>query len=79
MVLPIELRRALGVGQGGRVVVQTDGDRIEITTAERSRARAKERMQRLFSGRESVVDELIAERREEARRENDEPEDRAGD
>ena len=71
MVLPVELRRALGVGQGGRVVVQTDGDRIEITTAERSRARAKERMQRLFSGRTGVVDELIAERRAEVLREGD--------
>ena len=71
MVLPVELRRALGVGQGGRVVVQTDGDRIEITTAERSRARAKERMRRLFSGRTGVVDELIAERRAEVLREGD--------
>lgn len=73
MVLPVELRRALGVGQGGRVVVQTNGDRIEITTAERSRARAKARMQRLFAGRNGVVDELIAERRAEARGAGDGP------
>lgn len=78
MILPVELRRALGVGQGGRVVVQSDGDRIEITTAERSRARARERMQRIFAGREGVVDELIAERREGARREGDGPADGAG-
>lgn len=78
MVLPVELRRALGVGQGGRIVVQTDGDRIEITTAERSRARAKARMQRLFAGRESVVDELISEHRKEAQREGDGPADGAG-
>ena len=71
MVLPVELRRALGVGRGGRVIVQTDGDRIEITTAERSRARAKVRMQRLFAGRDGVVDELIAERRAEVLREGD--------
>ncbi len=79
MVLPVELRRTLGVGQGGRVVVQTDGDRIEITTAERSRARAKARMRRLFAGRDSVVDELIAERREEARREDDDHAGRRAD
>lgn len=41
--------------------------------------RAKERMQRLFAGREGVVDELIAERGEEARREGDSPADKAGD
>ena len=69
MVLPVELRRALGVGQGGRVVLQADGDRIEITTPERSRARAKARLQRLYAGRTGVVEELIAERREEASRE----------
>lgn len=79
MVLPVELRRALGVGQGGRVIVQTEGDRIEITTAERSRARAKARMQRLFAGRDGVVEELIAERRKEERRENDGSATRAGD
>lgn len=79
MVLPVELRRALGVGQGGRVIVQTEGDRIEITTAERSRARAKARMQQLFAGRDGVVEELIAERREEARREDDGSANRAGD
>lgn len=75
MILPAELRRALGVGKGGRVVVQTDGDRIEITTAERSRARAKARMRRLYADREDVVGELIAERRDEAAREGDGPAD----
>ena len=75
MVLPIGLRRALGAGQGGGMMVQTDGDRIEITTAERSRARARKRMQRLFAGRGNVVDEPIAERRVEARRAGDGPDD----
>ena len=69
MVLPVELSRALGLRQGGRVVLQADGDRIEITTPERSRARARARLQRLFAGRSGVVDKLIAERREEALRE----------
>lgn len=79
IVLPIDLRRALGVEQGGRLIVQTDGDRIGIATAERSRARAKDRMQPLFSRRGSVVDELIAERHAEVVRESKDPMDLAGD
>nr|WP_299652466.1 AbrB/MazE/SpoVT family DNA-binding domain-containing protein [uncultured Jannaschia sp.] len=71
MILPAELRRALGVGKGDRVVVRSDGDRIEITTAARSRARARARLQDLYAARSGVVDELIAERRAEARREGD--------
>jgi len=73
MVLPIALRRALGVEKGDRVVVQAEGDRIEITTAARSRARARERMQKLYKGRMEVMEEFIAERREEACREGDGP------
>lgn len=78
MVLPAALRRALGVEKGDRVVVQAEGDRIEITTAARSRARARARMRTLYEGRTGVTDEVIAERREEARREGDGPEDKAG-
>jgi len=79
MVLPIALRRALGVEKGDRVVVQAEGDRIEITTAARSRARARERMQKLYGGQTGVMEELISERREEARREGEGPDGTAGD
>ena len=65
--------------KGDRVVVQAEGDRIEITTPARSRARARARMQKLYEDRTDLTDELIAERREEARREGDSLEDGAGD
>ncbi len=71
MILPAELRRVLGVGKGDRVVVQAEGDRIEITTVARARARARARLRSLYAERGDVVEELIAERRAEARREGD--------
>lgn len=74
MILPRELRDALGVGKGDRVVLQRTGDRIELTTARLSRARAQARVRARFPDATSVVDEFLAERREEARRENAETE-----
>ena len=70
MILPRELRDALGVGRGDRVVLQRTGDRIELTTARLSRARAQARVRARFPDAKNVVDEFLAERREEARREN---------
>ena len=32
LILPAELRRMLGVDKGDRVVIRTDGERIELTT-----------------------------------------------
>ena len=73
MILPAELRRALGVGKGDRVIVQTDGDRVEITTAQRARRRAQERFRRLVPEGEAVVDAFIAEKRAEVAHEDDGP------
>ena len=69
MILPTELRQALGVGKGDRVVLQRVGQRIEMTTARLSRAEARARVQARFSDATDVVDELLSERRAEARRE----------
>lgn len=71
MILPAELRQALGVGKGDRVVLQRDGDRIEMTTARLSRARAQARIRAQFAGVTGVVDAFLAERRAEARRKDD--------
>lgn len=71
MILPAELRQALGVGKGDRVVLQRVDDRIELTTARLSRARAQARIRAQFPDATGVVDEFLAERREEAARENE--------
>ena len=74
MILPAELRQALGVGKGSRVVLQRVGDRIELTTARLSRAQARARVRARFPDATDVVDEFLAERRAEAQRETDEGE-----
>jgi AbrB family looped-hinge helix DNA binding protein len=69
MILPVELRQALGLGKGDRVVLQRVDDRIELTTARLSRSRVQARVRAQFPDAENVVDEFLAERRAEARRE----------
>ncbi len=73
MILPAELRRALGVGKGDRILIQAEGDRIEITTTQRARHRAQERFRALVPDGEPVVDTFLAEKRVEVAREDEEP------
>lgn len=70
MILPVELRQALGVGKGDRVMLQRVGERIEMTTAQLLRAQARARVQARCAGAKNVVDEFLAERRAEAQQEN---------
>ena len=79
MILPAELRQLLGVGKGDRVVIQTEGQRIELTTAARARDLARERVRRRFPDAAGVVDEFLAERRAEAVREGDAMEEGSAD
>lgn len=70
LILPIELRRALGVDRGDRVVVEAEDDRITLTTMRLRRRRAQETAARYVEPGRSVVDEFLAEKRHEAEREN---------
>lgn len=68
LVLPADIRRRLGIDVGDEVVAEVEDERLVIE----SRDAVLRRMQRRWreaDGSESPVDELIAERREEARRE----------
>jgi len=72
LVIPAPVRRALNLRPGDVLVLQIDNDRLILERREAILAR----LQALFAdavpqGR-SLVDELIAERREEARREDGE-------
>jgi AbrB family looped-hinge helix DNA binding protein len=65
VLIPAELRRATGLAPGVRVSLRIEGERIVLTTVEAARHRLRE----MFSGVPgSLSDELIAERRDEARR-----------
>lgn len=68
MVLPAPIRRALGLQAGDDLTAIVEGERVILE----SRAALLARMQAEFraaSGQRPLVDELIAERRAEAKRE----------
>lgn len=68
IVLPAEMRRSLGLETGDRLVARLEEGSVVLET----RAASLERLQAEFraaAGDRDLVAELIAERREEARRE----------
>jgi AbrB family looped-hinge helix DNA binding protein len=68
VVVPASIRRELGIEEGTELMARVEGDGIVLEP----RSAAIRRLQALFAHipRDvSLVDELIAERREEARRE----------
>lgn len=70
VVIPAEFRKALGVGVGDDMVIELAGDELRL----RSRQAAIKRVQAMVrkyipDESRSLADELIAERREEAARE----------
>jgi AbrB family looped-hinge helix DNA binding protein len=71
IVIPAEIREELGLKEGERLNARVEDDRLVLE----SRLAALERLRRRFRegarGRDLVA-ELIAERRAEARRENEE-------
>jgi AbrB family looped-hinge helix DNA binding protein len=69
IVVPARLRRQLGVEEGSVLLARVEGDRLVLETQQA----ALDRLRGLFAhvpDEVSLVDELIAERRENARREN---------
>ena len=70
MVVPAEMRRVLGFLPGETLVARVEDDHLVIEKPESVERRIRARFRN--SGSRSLADELIAERRGEARRE-DEP------
>ena len=67
MVVPTPIRKALGFQPGEALVVRVEDDHLVIEKPESVERRVRQRFRN--SGRRSLGEELIAERREEARRE----------
>lgn len=69
LVLPAPLRRALGLHDGDQLVLDVDGDTIRLAKAREIAAAGRG----MFADKAgpSMVDELLGERRAEARRESD--------
>jgi len=69
LVIPAEFRRALGICAGDEIILTWKDDEIRITTMKKRIERAQRHVRQYVKPGVSLVDELIAERREAAKRE----------
>ena len=69
IVIPAAFRRALGIEVGDEVVLRLQDDELRITTQQHRIQRAQERARKYLPPGTSLVDELLAERREAAKHE----------
>ncbi len=69
VVIPASFRKRLGIRAGDEVVLQIQGDELRITTLKSNIERAQRLVRKHVKPGTSLVDELIAERREAARHE----------
>ena len=69
VVIPASFRKRLGIRVGDDVVLRIEGDELRITTLKRSIERAQRLVRKHVKPGTSLVDELLAERREAARNE----------
>ena len=65
MVLPVEVRRALGVTGPSQVRVEVTDEGVRITTPRQALMRARQRVRALVPASRSLSAELIADRRAE--------------
>lgn len=73
LVIPAPLRRALELQEGDRLVARQEADRLVLEKPDRIKSRLKARFAQVPSER-ALVDELIAERREQFSIEDGRPE-----
>jgi AbrB family looped-hinge helix DNA binding protein len=71
IVIPAEIREAMGIKPGDSVDLQFDSYELRVSTRRARLKRAQERVRKLVPPGVSLADELLAERREEARREQE--------
>ena len=69
VVIPASYRKALGIKAGDEAILRMEDDELRITTMKRKIERAQRRVRKYVKPGVSLVDELIAERREAAKRE----------
>lgn len=69
LVIPAEMREAMGIQPGDAVQLRLDGEELRISTRRGRIKRARERARRYIPAGVSLSDELMAERREAAKKE----------
>ena len=72
LVIPSQFRRELGLSPGSEVMVACEEGELRVYSREQALRRVQEYFRRFVPPGVSLVDELIADRREEARRELEE-------
>jgi AbrB family looped-hinge helix DNA binding protein len=72
IVIPVEMRQRLGIHAGDTVFASVEGDALKIESYRARVQRVQESLQKYIAPGRSLADELIVERREEARREMEE-------
>ncbi len=69
VVIPAAFRKALGIETGDEVVLRIQDDELRITTQQLRIQRARRRARQYVKSGTSLVDELLADRREAAKNE----------
>jgi AbrB family looped-hinge helix DNA binding protein len=69
VVIPSSFRKMLGIEIGDEVVLRIEDEELRITTQQRRIERAQRRARERLKRGTSLVDELLAERRESAKHE----------
>ncbi len=64
VVIPASFRKALGINIRDEILMRIEGDELRITTLKRRLQRAQSLVRKHVKPGTSLVDELIAERRE---------------
>lgn len=72
LLLPAELRTALGIGEGDILMAEIVDGELRLTSQATAVARAQQVVQQFIPAGSTVVDDFIAERRREARKESGE-------
>jgi AbrB family looped-hinge helix DNA binding protein len=68
LVIPVEMRAALGLGPGTEVVLRLDEDGLHLHTRRQALMRAQSLVRRHVPANRKLVRELLEERRRESRR-----------
>jgi AbrB family looped-hinge helix DNA binding protein len=72
IVIPAAIRRQMGLTAGDTLLFSIEGDVLKVESHRARVRRVQESLRKYISPGRSLADELIAERREEARREMEE-------
>src|SRR6266487_323307 len=71
LVVPVDLRRELSLDEGSELTIRSDGRRLILEPRAEVLRRLRDRFQRPTDEGVRLADELLADRREEARRDGD--------